>query len=393
MTHKQRFVFLVAVPLALLTLIALTTPKTTLQHGYDSDGRRYAAMAGAPDVDPDLGRAAPFLWRVLSPFVASTLPGPYLFRFRTMAFLSNWATLALLFSLLHTLVGSVTLAAIGVALYGGVFWTLKFSWYSPFYVDYQTQMFLVLITLLAVRERFLVIPFVVALAVLQKESLLLGGAFSIACFARKHPGAASKTLAYGVAVVAPAAAVLVLLRMLERPTSQHWTILQAFAILSAKSSVGQRLALSFVSGLGILGVFALCYVRSLWTFFKERWEWGLYALLSCLALLGGVDKARLFLYLLVPLTVATTFVLRTRLSAPPNRWQVAWVGLTLLCHLWLGHYLSPMGSSDDYLNRMVPEWAPRWPPSNYIRQVAVVLAAWLFATLLFERQRGSVRAS
>ena len=389
MTQKQRFVFLVAVPLALLTLVALTTPQTTLQHGYDSDGRSYAAMAGASDVDPERGRAAPFLWRVLSPFVASMLPGPFLFRFRAMAFLSNWATLALLFSLLHTLVGSITLAAIGVALYGGVFWTLKFSWYSPFYVDYQTQMFLVLITLLAVRERFVVIPFVVAVAVLQKESLLLAGAFSIACFGRKHPGAALKTLAYAAAVLVPAVAVLALLRLLERPTSHYWTISEAFAVLSAKSALGQRLALSFVSGLGILGVFALCYARALWTFFKERWEWGLYALLSCLSLLGGVDKARLFLYLLVPLTVATTFVLRARLSAPPDQLEVGWLALTLLCHLWLGHYLSPMGTSSDYLNRMVPEWAPSWPPSDYIAQVAVVLAAWLVATLLFEWNRGN----
>ena len=132
-------------------------------------------MAGAHIPLANAGHEAPFGWRVLTPWLATLLPGSLLFRFRTLGLLSNWATLVLVYEMLRSLRRSILASIIGLLLYAGVFWTLKFSWYSPFYIDAQTQFFLALVTFLAVRGAFPWILAILAVAALQKESAPVAG--------------------------------------------------------------------------------------------------------------------------------------------------------------------------------------------------------------------------
>ena len=123
---RHPLVSLVALPLLLLTIAAVSTPVVERAKGFDSDGKRYAAMA-APGLFKERYRvAAPWCWRVMTPFLASHLPFETLTSFRVLAFLSSWLSLVLVFALLRRSGFSEGLSALGVVFYAGVFWSVKF---------------------------------------------------------------------------------------------------------------------------------------------------------------------------------------------------------------------------------------------------------------------------
>ncbi|RME00448.1 MAG: hypothetical protein D6812_09760, partial [Deltaproteobacteria bacterium] len=131
------------------TIFFLTTPITPSNGGYDSDGLVYGVMAGAPLLPPQeaayVRRMAPWCYRIVSPAIASLLPFDPLTNFRVMAFLANFSSLLLLFRILRRLAFSRFLSVVGLLFYAGSFWTLKFSFYSPAYIDDETQFFLLLL--------------------------------------------------------------------------------------------------------------------------------------------------------------------------------------------------------------------------------------------------------
>jgi hypothetical protein len=378
----------------LLLIVAWTTPRVPLHGGFDSDGMHYAAMAGAGIPEPHAGRVAPFGWRVLTPFLASLLPGSFLFRFRAIGVLSNWITLVLVFEILRMLGHSVRSSIAGLLLYAGVFWTLKFSWYSPFYIDSQTQLFLVALTYLAVRKAYTGVLLLLPMAALQKESAPLAGVFAVACYARDQGGWSAATWRYAALVVLASLVPVIGVRLAVGPLTQDWTLKHAYQSLLMRSYLPVRLAMATVSGLGILALLVPLHLRESWRFLRRRWEWGVYTLATLLMTLGGVDKSRLFLYALLPLTVVAVHVLddlRLRLPATAFR---AWLAATLVIHLWLGWHLTPMGDAGEYLCRMVPEWATDmgWPPVVYYTQLAVVLGTWLAAGIVVVRRPRSAAA-
>jgi hypothetical protein len=373
---------------SLLAIVALTTPLVTIAGGYDSDGIHYAAMAGARIPIAMVGHEAPFGWRILTPWLAGLLPGSFLFRFRALGLLSNWATLVLVYETLRSLRRSVLASLVGLLLYAGVFWTLKFSWYSPYYIDAQTQFFLALVTFLAVRGAFPWILAILPIAALQKESATVAGLFAVACFARRHGWLRMATARYAALGALVSTLPLLAVRWFVGPLPQAWSLARAFAVLLAQPWLPVKLVMSSISGLGILAVLLLIHGRHTLRFFSAHGEWGLYAGVTLLLTFGGVDKSRLFLYTLLPLTVAAVHVI-DELYLWRERWaDRTWLVATLLLHLWLGWYLTPMGDAQEYLRRMVPEWAAAagWPPVEYYTYVAMALGAWLVATVRLRRQ-------
>lgn len=374
---------------ALLAVVAMTTPLVPIAGGYDSDGIHYAAMAGARIPVAIAGHEAPFGWRVLTPWLAGLMPGSFLFRFRALGLLSNWATLVLVYETLRSLRRSVLASLVGLLLYAGVFWTLKFSWYSPFYIDAQTQLFLALVTFLAVRGAFPWILVILPIAALQKESATVAGLFAVACFARRNGWHSMVTARYAAFVGLGSTLPLLAVRWFVGPLPQEWSLSHAFAVLLAQPSLPAKLVMSSVSGLGILVVLLPVHGRHTLKFFRAHPEWGLYGGVTLLLTFGGVDKSRLFLYTLLPLTVAAVHVI-DELYLRRERWaDRTWLAATLLLHLWLGWHLTPMGDAREYLRRMVPEWAAAagWPPVEYYTHVAVALGTWLVATVRLGRLR------
>jgi hypothetical protein len=378
---------------ALLAFVALTTPLVSIAGGYDSDGIHYAAMAGARIPIAIAGHEAPFGWRVLTPWLAALLPGSFLFRFRALGLLSNWATLVLVYETLRSLHRSVSASLVGLLLYAGVFWTLKFSWYSPFYIDAQTQLFLALVTFLAVRGAFPWILAILPVAALQKESATVAGVFAVACYARRYGWHSLVTARYAALAMLGSTLPLLAVRWFVGPLPQEWSLARAFAVLLAQPSLPAKLVMSSISGLGILVVLLSVHGKHTLRFFSAHREWGLYASVTVLLTFGGVDKSRLFLYTLLPLTVAAVHVI-DELHLRRERWaDRTWLAATLLLHLWLGWHLTPMGDTREYLLRMVPEWAAAagWPPVEYYTHVAVALGAWVIATVRLGWQQASTR--
>jgi hypothetical protein len=242
-------VLAVLLPVAVFRL----TPVTEYGRGFDSDGAYYAAMAGAPGVPPELGSRAPYCHRVLTPAVVARMSGDVLGRFRRLALWSSILNLVLVGVLVRRCGEGPLAAALAVLLYAGVFWTVKFPAYSPAYVDFQTQTFLLLVALLApiVRARWWLIP-VFVLGVLQKESLLAFAPFAIFASFRKRRASAGALAWAALLVVLPLGALLAVRLAVSQTNAYQPTDVFDYLGRLAQPGYGIRLIHAGISGLGLL---------------------------------------------------------------------------------------------------------------------------------------------
>jgi hypothetical protein len=391
-TLRHPLVWLVALPLLLLAIIAASTPVTERAQGFDSDGKRYAAMADASLFKERYSHEAPWCWRVMTPFLASLLPFSTLTDFRVLAFVSSWLSLVLLFGILRRSGFSRALSALGVVLYAGVFWSVKFFFYSPAYIDSGTQVFWLAILYCAVTGRYAAVPVLLTVGVLQKESLLLLAPVVWVDFAARQGSLQLRSLAYGGALAVPAALILLGLRTAIAATNDYTaadTIASQIAYTATPAN-WPRLLLAVFSGLGILPLVAAIRPRAAGARLHEP-LWFALLILGGLLLVGGEDKARLFLYALpavVVLAVAAIDDLLRRVA--PGRF-VPWLAVALGLHLYLGHHLSRMGSFREYMDRMVPTYASDDAVVSGLVRVAVVTVLFAVATALLIRPRGPDR--
>jgi hypothetical protein len=375
----QAIAVTLACALLLVGLVFATTPLTTRNHGFDSDGTAYAAMAGDPTFPEARARIAPFCFRVLTPFLVSTLPFDSLTSFTIVAFVSNVLSLALMLLILGVFQFSFASRVIGTLLYAGSFWVLKFSFYSPAYIDYQTNLLLLVIVYATLKRWHVLLPVVFAVAALQRESLAVFSAFSVIHILRysrlTSPGPWIISL---LTILSPLVAIFIV-RMSVQPDNAY-TPLVLLDHIKRTRELGYWLILcqALFSGLGVIPLLLVINYEAWPGFLRDRWEWLVYGCISLFLLFGGVDKARLFLYFLplgVILVACNLDVLRRQTA--PVRFAV-WMAIVLVAHLWMGHYLTPMGTFEQYLARMVPEHAK----GRYIYYLAANLGVSL-ALLVF----------
>lgn len=340
------------------TLIFLTTPVTESNQGFDYDGRIYGVMAGEKSFPQDLAYMPPWCYRVLTPFLASQLPWNILSNFRVLAFGSNILSLFVLFLVLQQVGFSRGFAVLGGILYGGVFWTLKFSFYSPAYIDYLTQLILLLILYLTLRRAsFLLIPIFV-LAALQKESLVIFSLFSIIYFLREKPRLGNLvSISYILMLLLASFGTLFLSQFmidadgLSSPMSVVLWELHKFL----EPQFWLIFLQSIFSGLGFMSILLVLHYKPWVEFLKQRWEWLIYAAISLLLLFGGSDKGRLFLYFIPLAVILTLHSIRSLKEFQTEEKFRVWMILFLAAHLYIGKYLTPFGSFSKYLAQMVPE--------------------------------------
>jgi hypothetical protein len=378
---------LLALPALLLGFLQLTTPVTSAFSRFGFDGRFYAAMTGDARFDADYIHTAPWCWRVLTPALASLLPFRTLTQFQVLGFFCNWLTLALLYATLRRSGLAHRASLFGVLLYGGVFWALKFSVYTPAYIDFQTQTFIVTVYFCLVSRIDWALPMLLTLGVLQKESLLLFLPTVLVVLLRSRRGSRlSLALLLGALVTLPVAANIILHRSIV-PSNDYEPIKGAIAnvlLLLAHGSWWLVLLHALFSGLGILPALLLCFPRRTASVFKQRPEWLVSVLIGGAALFGGSDKGRLFLYMLPAVVLVAAHVVSDKLrAARAITW--GWVGLTLLAHLFIGNLLSPMPPTDVYLARMVPEHARSVSPHPYLAVFLAVAVSWAIVTRVLEK--------
>ncbi|HMI91252.1 MAG TPA: hypothetical protein VK509_07805, partial [Polyangiales bacterium] len=361
---------------ALVAAVFFTTPVTEYRGGYDYDGVFYAAMAnGENGIEAHL---APWGYRVLTPFLAGQLPWSTLTNFRALALVTTFVELILFGWILGRLGFSPTLRVFGVLLYAGVFWTLKFSFYAPAYIDYQTRLLLLAIIALTLAERPAWLLLVFALGALQKEALVAFVPFAVATMLLR--GSPLKAWLRGALLVVACAAALIAVRthvIVANPDqSQAQLMLTQAAEIFAPARWPMLLQAAF-SGLGLLPALLIASARGWTPFLRAHREWCVYGAIAVILLAGGLDKARLFLYLL-PLAVILTLTSISALErglTPPAFWL--WAAPVLVVHFYLGGYLGPVGNVASYLAKFVPEHASNTFVPYLIRNVALsVVVAW-----------------
>jgi hypothetical protein len=396
MSRAELLLACVALPLVVVGLIELATPVTEFRGGWDSDGLIYGRILDCFREGGDLSEVvAPWKWRILTALLASLLPFEPLASFRVLGFASNCVSLALVHALARLSGFARRDGVIAVLLYAGVFWTVKFTAYSPAYVDFQTQLLLLLGLYLALTGRDAALPPLVAIAVLQKESLLILSPIAWFCCARRHGFSSRRSLLQLVLVVALPLAVMagiraVILGYVASPPEKF--LRHATALSDADEWL--RLSLSFFSGLGILPLVLLLHRRAAWRHARSHPHWLLLVALGAILLLGGIDKARLFLYMLPAVVMFAVAAMQPVLAAggaPARLWLLA----TLVLHAYLGHQLTPMGTFHEYLDRMVPVYAKGSLTPQVVR-VCAASALWLAIDLgvrrIVRRDAGGAQA-
>jgi hypothetical protein len=382
---------------ALTGAVFLTTPVTENRGGFDFDGVFYGAMAGSPLIDPLYARIAPWCYRVLTPALVRALPLDTLAAFRAVVFVSDVASLCVLFAILRRIRASGGLAEVGVLLYAGVFWTLKFSFYSPAYIDAESQLALLTIVYLTVSRRYVWLIPVLGLSALQKESLVAFALFPAARLLREGQGRLDRRRAALVAsMLVVMAAALIAARALVPAVNGYSAAQTALVEMprGADAAFWPMLAQSVFSGLGLLPIVIALEPRPALRLLRQEYEWIVYAGISLALLFGGVDKARLFLYAL-PLAVAMAMrsvegiearLGGSRTPRPVDRRRfAAWVLALLTLHLFIGNYLTPIGTFAQYLARLVPEHS-NGAYLPYLARNAGLALSFVLATLVLARR-------
>ncbi len=367
---RHPLVSLVLLPLVLLSIIAVSTPVTERAKGFDSDGKRYAAMADESLFKPRYRHEAPWCWRVVTPFLASRLPFETLTNFRVLAFASNWLSLVLMFGILRRSGFSPALSQLGVLLYVGVFWSAKFFFYSPAYIDSGTQALLL------------------AVGVLQKESLLFLAPVVWIDYARERGGWTLPTVGTGAALLACPVVALVAVRT-AIPASNDYTafeMIRSQLALLATLDFWPRMFLATFSGLGILPLILALGPGPAKQALVRRPLWWALASIALAFLVFGEDKARLFLYGLPVWVVLALHVLRKRLAGFEPVRAGGWIAAVLVLHLYLGHHFTGLGSFGDYMDRMVPMYASDDAITGGLVRVSLVALLFAAATVLLLRR-------
>lgn len=384
---------------ALVVVVAVTTPLTEHNHGLDSDGVYYAAMAAAWRMPPDqltaevktLAHTPPWCWRVLAPWVVARLPVAILPGFRIVSLTAAGVGLVLLYGLLRGLGHRPAEAALGVGLYAGVFWTVRFAAYSPCYVDAVAQAWMLGAVLAMLHRRHGLAALLLAGGVLTREAALVFLPALMVSILRQPGDPARRWRVAGLCVVVVAAAFALPRWWIEPavPGGALSAWLRGVQPLLSEPQAWGRLVLAVFSGCGLLPVLALARARDAGRFLRQQPEWLAALLGSAAGVFGGIDKARLMLPLLVPLVVVTLAGWRRDLARRP---RAAWtlLGAGLLLNAYLGRVFGPLGSFEDYLNALVPMHAPG-PLTPRVVEVAVVVLLWV-AGLAMVRASGLATA-
>jgi hypothetical protein len=366
-----------------VAVVAELTPLVDHHRGFDSDGRYYAAMAGETSFPDHFAAQAPWCYRVLGPWLVSLLSLPTLQAFTVLALISTSFTLLLFYVTTRHLGQSVRGAVLSVVFYASVFWSVRFAFYSPAYLDHLTQLFLVLMLYTVARRRFWLVPPLIAVACLHKEAFLVLSLAAYLGYGRHNGYSKPTSLLFLLATIAPGLAALITLRIVVSPVNDHGSFdwLQNIGAV-AHWSFWPRFLLAALGGLGILPALTALKRRAVWAFLVENPSWLAIGLLGVPLLFGGSDKARLFLYMLPVMAatgaVATSEVLRNRHSS--LGWL--WIAASLVAHVLVGGLFARLDSFAGYLVRLVPMHAPETTIGPSLLRSLATVTLWAAVTAL-----------
>lgn len=357
-----------------LLVISAMTPPIDRYKGADSDGRQYVTMAGDTVMfGARFAGYAPFAYRVATPWLASWVPaGNVIAKFRILAWVDAALILLLAYALLHTLGFGPWDSLLGMGLYGLSFWTLKFAFYSPCYIDHQTQVVLLAILLVMARGWWPLLPFMIFGGYFQKESVLAVVPVITAFFIGRRGWRWWPAYAVGMASAVAAVAARLALEGMVHPTNSElggplYAIQDSWGVISHTPGYPRILIVAAFSCLGVMPLLLISHLRWVLRYLWQNPAWLVMILVGVALLLGGLDKSRLFLNMLPAVVVASVaLIAHLRKQLTPRRFAL-WLTLVLLVHAYLGAHLEPFRDFMDYLNRMVPEHSPNQGAQGFTR--------------------------
>jgi len=392
---------LVRVLLAIAVTLAVwaTTPVTTENGGLDSDAVFYARLVEAPlfSAPPDV--PPPYVYRVLTPKIVSLLPGPLVSRFRAVAIVADVATLVILFELFEAFEVEAAGTTFGVLLYAGVFWTLKFSFFSPGYVDHVTALLLAGLVYLTAIRRHALATLVLAVSALHKESLPLFGVFIAAdIVATSREKMTPRRRATAVAAIILPVAVVLLMHVVVGVQSMGTVrnvLREGWRLLHPR--FWPVFVQTGFSGLGLIPLVLIIRSRPWKDLLRRRPSLIVFLVIAAACLLGGVDKGRLFQYSLPVLTLMAAVGADALAAEFGLAWFGTWALVFLAAHWYLGNYLSPIGPRPEFLAKLVPEHVYAAPLVYLSRlylardcavaAVVLLFTLWVIASARTSRER------
>lgn len=352
---KSEFLQALMLSMVFIFITMVSTPLVSKNDGLDSDGRYYAAMAGVPDLPEEFTKHTPFCYRVLGPTIAAVMPFEPLINFRIMGMVFSLITLLLVYYVARAYKLSHYLALVATGLWAASFWALRFSWFSPFYVDYITSALALGIWLAAKRDAWIVMVILFVLAALQKTSLAFMLPVSLLILASSELDVKKKWIIAGASFVAFAIPV-VLTRIFIEPVDEYVaTNLWNHNLHRMKSDgYGIKFLMAIYSGTGILFFLMVGYGRSTWRSLMKHKELLVSFCVTIPMLMGGADKARLFLYFL-PFAVITSVLVIDRIGKGQDFIRIAIAtGAVFIAQVYLSGWWIDMNDFQQYKAVLVP---------------------------------------
>lgn len=378
-------VFYYLIALVITTFFWFTTDLTLINNGFDSDGEFYGAMAQNEIFKSDA--PMPFKQRILVPFIVSLLPFSTITSFKIVAFICCYANLLIFYHLFHKLKFPILYRYFGLLLYVGVFWSFNFSFFSPCYPDYASQLLLLGLLYLVFSKNYFGSLLLLCLAALHKEIFPYFGFYIIADYLiyNKKELSLKKLIICILVLVVPfmCQKAILWLGTIEN-TSNPIKIVFHEINRFRRIEFWPVFLHSIISGSGIIFVIFFINIKSVWLFIVKYKSLIVYIALSIFALFGGVDKSRLFNYLLpinIVLAVNAIFMRLPKIDRP----FILWFSIIILIHLYLGGVLTPIGDTIDYLAKFVPEHASE-KHMKYLFQNMILTLAALLITIFYCRK-------
>ncbi|MBN1355454.1 hypothetical protein JXA40_04180 [bacterium] len=343
----------VLIPVLWIVLIGSVTPLIPVFGGLDHDGQHYAVMQDDFLSNNPLARRAPYCWRIGVPLLASLFDFPPIPVFRILAATAHWIAMIQIFYLSRKLGLSLTGAFISQGLYAGMFWTIKFGFYSPCYIDWSILPVLIGVAqLLAGRRHYSAIALISA-GVLFKESVLLVIPAAAVSIRGSTPEPAARIRRILFLCILPLA-VFLAVRSLIVPANDYTLTGVITAgwndVISAR--FWSRLPLELFSGTGVLALLCLDYriANENLKRFPGAVPW---IVAGGLGIFGGSDISRLLIPVLPPLIIAGSGVLASWITRRSFPGKLAFCAAAAF-HLFAGHQFEPMRSYAAYLASMAP---------------------------------------
>ncbi len=287
-------------------VIAALGPLHRSKAVLETDHRVYMEMAWGPPGSAEV--AAPYCWRLLTPYLVFLLMKTGLGMNAAYYLLTNLALFAFLFCL-HAYLGRLGFtdreAALGLLLCGMLPAAVRWYEYQYWMTDPLGLLFVTLGLLLVLEERHVWLSALGALAIANRETFVLVGVFLLLHRLRLEPP--RRALRRALLVALPMSLVLVGIRLaVPRPDESLVSTLLEMSSFRLRHLFDNQLYFATLGSLGVLLPLSLLAPRRLLEDLRRRFDDAVYLALVYASLLLANNTDRLLVYavpVLVPLAL------------------------------------------------------------------------------------------